>query len=284
MSKTMKLVPGRYCSLYVLLLLLIAAACPGEALSLSIDDCLECHQDRSLTQTDSAGIVHNLYVDKKLFSESIHGKLDYTCIECHEGATQEHPASGLPDVKCEECHEEALKKYEMSKHAGLLKEGNTKAPKCYDCHTMHYNFYGDDPRSSINPQNIPKTCSTCHEGLVDGPGLFGSALVARLKGHGKVNLAGDFSVSRCLDCHFEVANHGPKEKEQPACAKCHEPGQGTINLGPIHKSEAFSRAPLRVGVKIFYGFGLAMIALAFMSMAGKKYMKPKEEENENKGH
>jgi len=283
MSKTMKKVPGTCFSLW-LLVLLIAAVGPGAALSQSIDDCLECHQDRSLTQTDSTGTVHNLYVDKKLFSESIHGKLDYTCVECHTGATQDHPASGLADVKCEECHEEALKKYEMSKHAKLLKEGNTRAPQCYDCHTMHYNFYSDDPRSSINPKNVPATCSNCHEGLVEGPGLFGSAIVAKLKGHGKVNLAGDFRIDRCLDCHFEVANHGPKERQQPVCAKCHEPGKGALNLGPIHKSEVFDKAPLRVAEKLFYGFGLAMIAFAFMSMAGKKYLKPKEEDKENKGH
>jgi hypothetical protein len=267
-----------------LLLLLIMAAGSGEALSQSIDDCIECHQDRTLTKTDSTGAVHNLYVDKKLFSESIHGKLDYTCLECHKGATVEHPADGLPDVKCEECHEEALKKYEMSRHAKLAKEGNTKAPRCYDCHTMHYSLYSNDPRSSIYTKNVPATCSTCHEVVVDGPGIIGSVLVAKLKGHGKVNLGEDFRIDRCLDCHFEVANHGPKERPQPVCAKCHEPGKGAINLGPIHKSEVFTKAPLRVAEKLFYGFGLAMIALAFMSMAGKKYLKPKDEEGENKEH
>ena len=283
MSKTMRRIPGTCFSPW-LLLLLIVAACPGEALSQTIDDCIECHQDRGLTKTDSTGTVHNLFVDKKLFLESIHGKLDYACVECHKGATLEHPASGLADVKCEECHEEALKKYAMSKHAKLSQEGNTKAPKCYDCHTMHYNFYSNDVRSSIHQKNIPATCSKCHEVLVEGPGLIGSAIVAKLKGHGKVNLAEDFRIDRCLDCHFEVANHGPKERQQPICAKCHEPGKGAINLGPIHKSEVFTKAPLRVAEKLFYGFGLAMIALAFMSMAGKKYLKPKQEENENKEH
>jgi NAD-dependent SIR2 family protein deacetylase len=111
-----------------------------------------------------------------------------------------------------------------------------------------------------------------------------SFIVSKLKGHGKVNVAGDFSIDRCLDCHAEVANHGVKEKVQPVCAKCHEPGKGALKLGPIHKSEVFTKAPLRVAVKLFYGFGLAMIALAFMSMAGKKYAQPKTDEQEAPGH
>jgi hypothetical protein len=68
------------------------------------------------------------------------------------------------------------------------------------------------------------------------------------------------------------------------CAKCHEPGKGALNLGPIHKSEVFTKAPLRVAVKLFYGFGLAMIALALMSMAGKRYAQQKADESESAGH
>ncbi len=254
----------------------------GAALSQEIDECLECHSDRGLTRTDASGTVHRLYVDKKLFQESIHGKLDYTCMECHKGATLDHPAEGLPDVQCGECHEEPLKKYEMSRHQRTApSDKSRKPPQCYDCHTMHYNFYQDDRRSSTNPENIPETCGQCHTELVQGPGLLASLVVTRLKGHGKVNLAGDFRIDRCLDCHTEVANHGSKEKEQPVCAKCHEPGNSHLNLGPIHKSEVFSKPPLRIALKVFYGFGLAMVAFAFMSAAGKKYAGPKPEGEEN---
>jgi hypothetical protein len=253
----------------------------GSALSQEIDECLECHADRNITETDSAGNVHNLYVDKTLYLESIHGKLDYTCVECHTDATLDHPAEGVPDVKCEECHEDVAKKYELSKHSKLLTEGNDKAPHCYDCHTMHYSLYSDDQRSSIHPDNIPETCAQCHGDIVNGPGIVGSAIVAQLKGHGKVNPAGEFRIDRCLDCHSEVTSHGPEEKPKPVCAKCHESANGSLTLGPIHKSEVFSRAPTRIAVKVFYGFGLAMVAFAFMSLAGKKMVKPKCDEHES---
>jgi hypothetical protein len=257
---------------------------PCGALSQELDECLECHSDRNLTKTDAAGKVHSLYVDKKLFVESAHGKLNYTCMECHTEATLDHPTEGVPKAKCTECHEESQAKYETSEHGKLLASGDAKAPHCYDCHSMHYTLSSDNPRSSTNPNNISETCGTCHEELVNGPGLIESFIVTRLKGHGKVNLAGDFRIGRCSNCHFEVANHGKKEKVQPACAKCHEPCEGSINLGPIHKSDVFTQAPLRVAVKLFYGFGLAMIALAFMSMAGKKYTQPKADEQQTPGH
>ena len=267
---------------------IVVAAClfllTGTVRAQEIDECLECHSDRNLTSTDAAGNVHSLFVDKKLFLESVHGRLDYTCIECHTDATLEHPAEGVPDAQCAECHEESQGKYAKSEHGKLRASGDAKAPKCYDCHTMHYTLYSDDQRSSTNPKNVPATCSACHKELVTGPGLMEAFIVAKLKGHGKVNVAGDFSIDRCLDCHAEVANHGEQEKVQPVCAKCHEPGKGALNLGPIHTAEVFTKAPLRVAVKLFYGFGLAMIALALMSMAGKKYAQPKTDEQEAPGH
>ena len=256
----------------------------GPVLAQEIDECLECHSDRNLTSTDATGKVHSLYVDKKQFLESVHGKLDYTCVECHKDATLDHPAEGVPDVQCAECHEEAQGKNAKSEHGKLLSSGDAKAPQCYDCHTRHYTLSSDDPRSSTNPKNIPATCSSCHEELVQGPGLMGSFIVSKLKGHGKVNLAGDFNINRCLDCHAGVANHGVKEKAQPVCARCHEPGNGSLNLGPIHKSDVFTNAPLRVAVKLFYGFGLAMIALGLMSMAGKKLAQPNSAEQQSPEH
>jgi len=272
----------------VLHIALFVAACffilTGTARAQEIDECLECHSDRNLTSTDSAGKIHSLYVDKKLFLESVHGRLDYTCMECHTDATLEHPAEGVPDAPCAECHEEAEGKYAKSNHGKLLASGEARAPQCYDCHTMHYTLYSDDQRSSTNPENVPATCSACHKELVNGPGFMEAFIVSKLKGHGKVNLASDFSINRCLDCHAEIANHGAEEKVQPVCARCHELGKGALNLGPIHNSEAFTKAPLRVAVKIFYGFGLAMIALALMSMAGKKYAQPKADEQKEPGH
>ena len=39
---------------------------------------------------------------------------------------------------------------------------NAKAAVCADCHTPHHNLPPSDPRSSVNPANLAKTCGTCH--------------------------------------------------------------------------------------------------------------------------
>lgn len=269
---------------YLMVFLLIAGALilalPKLGRSQEIDECLECHSDRNLIKTDARGNSRSLYVDKKLFQESVHGRLDYTCMECHEAATLDHPAEGVPDAQCAACHEEVQELYAKSAHGKLLAAHDQKAPQCYDCHTMHYTFSHDDQRASTHPKNVPSTCGACHQELVKGPGLLASFVVARLRGHGKVNLAEDFRTDRCLDCHVEVAHHGNDEKASPICAKCHEPGTNTLNLGPIHKSKIFAKAPLRIAVKLSYGFGLAMVGLALMSMAGKKYAQTRDQEHE----
>ncbi len=272
---------------YLIVFLLIAGALvlalPVLCRSQEIDECLECHSDPNLMKTDARGNSRSLYVDKKLFQESVHGRLDYICMECHEAATLDHPAEGVPDAQCAACHEEVQELYAKSAHGKLLASHDPKAPHCYDCHTMHYTFSHDDQRASTHPQNVPTTCGACHKELVKGPGLLASLVVARLRGHGKVNLAGDFRTDRCLDCHVEVAQHGNKETASPLCAKCHEPGANTLNLGPIHKSEIFAKAPLRIAVKLSYGFGLAMVGLALMSMVGKKYAQTRDQEPEKSG-
>ncbi len=273
----------RYLMLVPLLAGVLTCVLPELVRSQEIDECLECHADRNLTKTDAGGTTRSLFVDKKLFLESVHGRLDYTCMECHEAATLDHPAEGVPDVTCATCHEEVQKRYAQSAHGKRLVSQDPKAPQCYDCHTMHYTFSPEDPRSSTHQRNIPVTCSACHQELVNGPGRLASLVVARLRGHGKVNLAGEFRIDRCLDCHGEVANHGTEERAVSVCAKCHEPGNNTLNLGPVHTSEIFRKAPLRIAVKLSYGFGLAMVGLALMSMVGKKYAQTRTLENEKQG-
>ena len=39
---------------------------------------------------------------------------------------------------------------------------NRKAAACADCHTPHANLPASDPRSSIHPDNLAKTCGACH--------------------------------------------------------------------------------------------------------------------------
>lgn len=268
--------------------------------SQTIEDCMECHMDRNLSRTDAAGKVHSQYVDKKKFLASVHGELDYNCVDCHEGAKAEnHPKEGLIDVKCGECHEEVLKAYEESQHGQLLKSGNSDAPQCYDCHSIHEVLSSDHLLSTTNPENLSITCGKCHadeaasplpslvKASVQGrddvitPGVKTSLLSiipTRIKGHGKVNMAWDFSTRRCNDCHFEVIRHADDDMKPRICVNCHAMGKSIVLFGTIHTS-GISKSPLLIiSMIILYIVGIVGIVFYFKSSTAKKKPEEKEEQ------
>jgi len=230
--------------------------------SQTIDDCIECHMDRTLVKTDAAGKSHSLFVDKAAFAASVHGQNGYTCVDCHTTATADsHPPDGLPTVDCGECHEEALKAYNDSHHGRLLSAGEQDAPRCYDCHTAHAVLASDTPRASTHADNLQTTCGACH-GQEARPPL--SALIAtRLKGHGKVNLACQYTTRRCGDCHFEAIRHGDSELQPKECAACHDARRSSVIFGTVHKAGVI-KSPLLLGMLVlFYLAGLAGLVFCF---------------------
>ena len=230
---------------------LLVAAAGTQAVAQETDECLECHQDRNLTKKDATGRVHSLYVDKDGFARSVHGEMDYTCVDCHEGArAEEHPAEGLPDVKCGECHEEALAAFTASNHGRLLAAGNPDAPQCYDCHGMHDVLSSDTPAAATSPERLSETCGACHEAQAYNPLRPNAA--ARVKGHGKVNMSADFSTENCGACHFEVIRHGDEDREPAVCAGCHEVEKSTLLFGTIHRPKLVTGSLLHAGLLLMY--------------------------------
>ncbi|HVP37155.1 MAG TPA: cytochrome c3 family protein [Terriglobales bacterium] len=135
--------------------------------------CAKCH----------AGI-YNVY------EQSIHGTslakgiLDSpTCSDCHgeHDITEVRDPSGkvsptnIPKT-CSACHsaERIVKKYGLlpvaydtylnSFHGIAHKYGEMVVADCSSCHGYHDILPSSDPRSSINPKNIPQTCGKCHKG------------------------------------------------------------------------------------------------------------------------
>jgi hypothetical protein len=228
----------------------------------TIDDCIECHMDRTLTTTDAAGKSRSLYVDKQAFIASAHGQNSYTCVDCHTTATADsHPAEGLPEVQCGECHEEALKAYNESRHGKLLASGNPDAPRCYDCHTTHAVLASDSPQASTHAENLQETCGACHEQQACPP--LPSLIATRVKGHGKVNPGCEFTTRRCGDCHFETIRHGDSELQAKECASCHDVERSSAVFGTIHKAGVL-KSPVLIGMLIvLYLAGLAGLVLFF---------------------
>jgi len=81
-----------------------------------------------------------------------------TCARCHEGVrlTQEF---GVPS------HREST--YLASYHGLASQEGSQVVANCASCHGTHSIFPSSDPRSTINPKNLARTCGQCHPGVTE---------------------------------------------------------------------------------------------------------------------
>jgi predicted CXXCH cytochrome family protein len=124
------------------------------------------------------------------YLEGVHGK-DYVkgikdvpvCTDCHS----EHDIRSPQDLEstvyttkvaqvCSRCHDDMglarqygflpnrLKTYSQSYHGTASKFGEIRVANCASCHGFHDIRASNDPKSSIYPENLPKTCGQCHPG------------------------------------------------------------------------------------------------------------------------
>jgi cytochrome b subunit of formate dehydrogenase len=155
------------------------------------------------------------------YRESTHGQLAAqgnpdapACSDCHSY----HGTLGKMDSRsptfsrnvpslCAKCHrvgEKAALRYRGKQNnivenymesihgKGLLESGLTVTANCADCHTAHRELPSRDPRSSVNRNNIARTCSRCHRGIYE---LFAASV------------------------HSPEVTH--TNKELPVCSECH---------------------------------------------------------------
>ncbi len=111
---------------------------------------------------------------KAKLEKSVHGRARRegntkapTCQSCHEShkilSTQRR--SGFPmktPGKCGHCHPKEYKSYLMSFHGKATRFGMASAALCIDCHDHHDILPPNDPASSVNPENLLRTCRRCH--------------------------------------------------------------------------------------------------------------------------
>ena len=88
------------------------------------------------------------------------------CSTCHEPHAIKRPDTAVVRDqvadRCGNCHEKVYASFHDSFHGKATSLKNVKAAVCADCHTPHHNLPASDPRSSINPANLAKTCGACH--------------------------------------------------------------------------------------------------------------------------
>jgi len=124
----------------------------GPARPLHADvDCLSCHSDTTMQDANGKSIG----VDAGKFHAGVHGVLK--CNDCHKDIHDyphpDHPAK----VQCGSCHAD-----EAAALAGSIHAKASEHP-CTSCHgNAHEIVTKTDPKSTVYPLNIPKTCGACH--------------------------------------------------------------------------------------------------------------------------
>ncbi len=88
------------------------------------------------------------------------------CVTCHAQhgiGSAETAAFRLRIAStCMHCHEKEAPTYLDSFHGQSTELGYVPSAKCADCHTPHFNLPRSDPRSTIAPANLARTCGKCH--------------------------------------------------------------------------------------------------------------------------
>ncbi|MFO7655365.1 MAG: cytochrome c3 family protein [Candidatus Krumholzibacteriia bacterium] len=140
--------------------------------------------------------------------EGIHGQMvargqvdSPTCTHCHgEHNILRHddprsPVSAfrVAEATCTPCHESAAlnEKYDLptgrlqsfvdSYHGLKSRAGDRTVANCASCHHAHLVLPASDPRSSVNPDNLPTMCGECHPGI--SPAMATTPIHATATGH-----------------------------------------------------------------------------------------------------
>ena len=127
----------------------------------TVEECLACHSDASLTHEVNGKQV-SLHVDPEAFKNSIHGSM-FTCVDCHSDVKSAAHETTPKKISCATCHADQQAAYDRSHHAQAVASGNSNAATCVDCHgSPHELLPASDPKSRVSHANIPATCGACH--------------------------------------------------------------------------------------------------------------------------
>jgi cytochrome b subunit of formate dehydrogenase len=128
------------------------------------ETCGKCHSGIFREWQDSAhGTLWKKDSDAKKASDGP------VCSTCHEPHAIKRPDTAVVRDqvadRCGICHQKVSASFKDSFHGKATSLKNAKAAVCADCHTPHHNLPASDPRASINPANLAKTCGACHQNV-----------------------------------------------------------------------------------------------------------------------
>jgi formate dehydrogenase gamma subunit len=136
--------------------------------------CAGCHEQVGAAFRTS---VHGVaLLDREVYASA-------SCVDCHMShqiLPAKDPRSSVYPTKvvedCARCHadEKLIRRfhlpsdvvgtYELSYHGKAGELGEARVANCSSCHRNHGIYRASDPRSSINPKNLQRSCGKCHPG------------------------------------------------------------------------------------------------------------------------
>lgn len=166
--------------------------------------CQDCHTSHSVLSgsnpastvnraniVETCGACHHHEEVKMAYEESVHSQAfkngvmeSPVCTDCHgEHTILDHldPESPVYETRlagevCGRCHDSMVMNrkfglptgkvdtYNESYHGLASRLGDTTVANCASCHEAHRILPSANPRSSVHPDNLIKTCGECHPG------------------------------------------------------------------------------------------------------------------------
>jgi hypothetical protein len=224
----------------------------------------------NLSHHDDTLTLRNFTVDRKIFAQSIHGKL--TCQQCHADIHEYPHVATKPRVKVgcgDNCHatDSAGNKvshaaivatYDSSIHRRGLQQAHTDMPACTACHGAGNPHAIAKANHALSAQDKIQLCTSCHgneEIMTRNGGTTEPVKSYRHSFHYKAINFGVTNTATCQDCHTA---HHVLPKDNPASsiapqnivqtcgqASCHEGAQINFALsGAGHLSSHIEKNPI----------------------------------------
>ena len=222
--------------------------------------CVRCHQDlwaEAQSRDEHADETRLAVVNEKTesYMNSVHARpsiddqsrTNATCYNCHDAhyitpfntAYRAEEKFQIPSV-CGKCHASVLEVFNDSVHGREIRNGNTDAAVCSDCHRSHKTEISNDTSGRLA---ITAQCGNCHEEQLD-------SYVETY--HGKITRLGYGETAKCYDCH---GSHAIKRVSEPGsmvhngnrlntCQACHENAtEGYVTFQPHGTTNNFAEYP-----------------------------------------
>ena len=149
-------------------------------------NCSSCHGSHGiLTSKDTKSKTNRANIPEtcgtchagplRAFSSGIHGQMLQAgaaeapvCTDCHTTHQIAKVGSAEWQMKttatCGGCHKEQFATYRDTFHAQVSSLGYQQTARCWDCHGHHDILPASDPKSTVAPAQLTRTCGKCHVG------------------------------------------------------------------------------------------------------------------------